>query len=322
MVRGLDIALGGLQCAPGLGDGLSDGPAGGLDSKPIRIVPLDRGAHPRQGLPTREEGHGYNRSPRKGAGIGVCVQRAGQAVVAKLALQGDGGHLLGPGASDPGPARLLGILRAANDRASVLGQVPGLLDGAGHKATDRRLRREVAGRLTDDRLVVGAGGGEDGLRGVEQGDGPRKPGLGLGNVGPGNLAHLEPRPGLVELALEDGDIRLANAEGFLVAADIHVELDDLAQDLGLGAPEGFAPGQDVSFRGRHGRGHTPARVDRLVQGEDGGARVALNILEGIGAGYGRLSPGRAARHRKGGPVAGTGLVPVLVQGPQLGALGL
>ncbi len=251
-VRRLDIASRGLERTPGLGDRLADGPARVLYTQAVDGIPLRRSPDPGKRLPPRKDWNADHRRARQRPGVGIGVQRTGKPAVAQLALQGDGGHLLGPGSGDPGATGLLSVLRRPHNRAAALGQVPRLLDGGRKEGADRRFRGKVPRSLPNHGLVTGARGCKGGLGGVQEGDGGRETGLGLGHVCSRNLAHFEPGAGLIQLPLKDRDVGLANSQRLLVAADVDIGLDHLAEDLRLDATEAFTTGQAVRL-GRRDR---------------------------------------------------------------------
>jgi hypothetical protein len=63
----------------------------------------------------------------------------------------------------------------------------------------------------------------------------------LGHVGAGDLADLEAGLGLFQLAVQDGDVLLGDAQAFLVAAHVDIALDDVAQHRLLDAAQVLAP---------------------------------------------------------------------------------
>jgi len=265
LVRRLDVAARGLERTPGLGNRLADGPTGILYAQAVDRIPLRRGPDPGKRLPPRKDWNADHRRAGQRPGVGIGVQRAGKPAVAQLALKGDGGHLLGPGPGDPSTTGLLSVLRRPHNRAAALGQIPGLLDGGGQEGADWGFRGKSPGSLPNHGLVTGARGRKGGLGGVQEGDGGRETGLGLGYVCSRNLAHFEPGAGLIKLTLKDGDVGLANSQRLLVAADVDIGLDHLAEDLRLDATEAFTTGQAVRLGRRDRRGHPPARVHRLGQ---------------------------------------------------------
>src|SRR5690606_16389928 len=113
--------------------------------------------------------------------------------------------------------------------------------------------------------------------------GPGQPRLGLGDVGAGDLADIEAGAGFVELALENADVLLADAQGLDVAAGVDIGGDDIGQDLGLDPAQVLAAGQDVGV-GRGGRrGDTAAGVERLRKRESGRAGAVLDRSEDLHA---------------------------------------
>jgi hypothetical protein len=113
------------------------------------------------------------------------------------------------------------------------------------------------------------------LRRGQLGPGSRELGLGPGDVGAGEQARLEPRPGLPELVGEDGDALLADGHDLLVAQlqpqAVHFHLQRLARGEVFLQP---APG-------RRGRVHRELQwIDRRLQAVTGGVEpAALAVVE-------------------------------------------
>jgi len=117
----------------------------------------------------------------------------------------------------------------------------------GEYLVDRCARRELAGldadHLTVDRL------GSDPLRLCrgELGAAGGKSGLGLGDVGLGHLADVEPIAALPQLFLQHHHVALVELEDRAGLQDVHVRGRRIQQKIELGQAQGLASGRDLAF---------------------------------------------------------------------------
>ena len=97
--------------------------------------------------------------------------------------------------------------------------------------------------------------------------------LGLGDVGLGALAHLQPVIGGIELLLEEVDVLLLQIEVRLGLHEVHEGRHAGQQRALLGRAQGLASSENRRFRHLHAVLGAEAREDRLLDGNRIGPRM-------------------------------------------------
>src|SRR5690606_29926419 len=193
----------------------------------------------------------------------VGIERA--AAVADAGVYGHARQPLGAGPGDAGAARLLGELGGAESRIVALDGVEHLVGVGRQQAGQRRLGLQLAGILAHHGGVVGPAGGQLRLGELVLRLGRGQARFGLGDVGAGDLAHLEAGLRFLELPPEDLDVFLTDAQSFLVAPHVDVGGDDVLKNLLLDTAKVLTPRQHLGLGGGHVGGDAAAGPDRLGQ---------------------------------------------------------
>src|SRR6185369_13604552 len=102
-------------------------------------------------------------------------------------------------------------------------------------------------------------------------------GVRLGNVGPGEVADLEAVAGRPEVDLEHFDIVAVEPDDRLVADNVHIGGDDLAEDRRFGPAQVGLPGLHAGFGRLHRIAYRTAGIDRH-------AKLDLRIESPVGRG--------------------------------------
>ena len=90
----------------------------------------------------------------------------------------------------------------------------------------------------------------------------RQPRLGLGDVGAGEVADLEPVAGRLEIGLEHPDLVLVEIDDRSVADHVHVGGDRLGEDVALGRAQVGAARLDPGVGGADRVADPAARIER------------------------------------------------------------
>jgi hypothetical protein len=179
-----------------------------------------------------------------------------------LGTLGKRGHPLSARSGDPGIRALLCIVGLQQDGAIALGGGEGQIHRA-WQLGQFRLRGQIAWSLTNIGRIGSAAGGELGFsccqKRLRSGISRR----GLIDISLGNFAHIKPGLGLIELALEHGDVFLANLQAFAIATHINIGLDNRLHHTGLDTAQTLAGGQHLGLGHAQSPGCATARIDRL-----------------------------------------------------------
>src|SRR3546814_16347867 len=84
-------------------------------------------------------------------------------------------------------------------------------------------------------------------------------------IGAGQVTHLEPVAGSLEVRLEDSDIAAVEFDNRSIPHDVDVDRDDRREDIGLCEAPVCPPGFDASIRGPDGV--TPAAASHGGKGK-------------------------------------------------------
>ena len=120
-----------------------------------------------------------------------------------------------------------------------------------------------------------------------------EPQFGLGDVGAGYLANIEPIASLLELLSEDLNVTLIELEDRAIAQQVHIRGGRVQQYLLLSNAQRLAGGIDLAFRLPGAVGRLEAIEKGLCAGQAHGAREKLTGVSRRGehAGYGKLLRG-------------------------------
>ena len=108
--------------------------------------------------------------------------------------------------------------------------------------------------MADHGAIIGFARRQPALRGGELGAAELEPRLGLGDVGPGHVADLEPVAGRLEVGLEHPHVVLVQFDDRPVADHVHVGRHRLGEDVALDCAQLAAAGVDPGL----------GRVDRIA----------------------------------------------------------
>ena len=145
----------------------------------------------------------------------------------------------------------------------------------------------------------------------------REPGVGLGDVGAGQVADLEAVAGRLQIGAEDADLILVELDDRTVANHVHIGGDRLGEDVALGRAQVGAAGLDAGVGGAD-RVADPAAGEERQAGGGADAEVAAVGAGDIGGHDVLVEPRRRRELR---PAGGAGDVDALVGRAQRLALG-
>src|SRR3546814_203584 len=80
-------------------------------------------------------------------------------------------------------------------------------------------------------------------------------------IGAGQVTHLEPVAGSLEVHLEDSDIAAVEFDNRSIPHDVHVDRDDRREDIGLCEAQVCPPGFDARIGGSDGVLHAAALIE-------------------------------------------------------------
>ena len=188
-------------------------------------------------------------------------QQAGVGDPHRLARRGD--RVLGAGQGRVAGGEVLGLL----DRARQVGHRARLLQHAGVAA--------------DHLAVDGDGGGEVRLGGLDVGARLREAGLGLGDVGAGDLADPEAVAGGLELAAQALLVVERQLEHGAVLPGGGVGVDRVQQHVLLGRQQVRPLGEDLALGPPHAGGGAAAGVEVLAQRQVDLAGGRVGVLRAV-----------------------------------------
>ncbi|MNY18874.1 hypothetical protein D3C86_1522830 [compost metagenome] len=189
-----------------------------------------------------------------------------------------------------------GIARSQHARIFDQGHIQGGVEIIRQAWQDRQ-RGHIGGRLADHGGIGRArhrqlrlGVGQIGVR-------LGQTGFRLGYVGASDLAHFEASVGFIQLATQDGDVLLADAQDFHVAHHVGIGLDDRGHHLLLDLAQVFAAGADISFGGVDAARGAARRPDVLRQADAGGSAIAFHHAKGVRVHAAVINASRSADRR-------------------------
>ncbi|MNS68846.1 hypothetical protein D3C72_1021390 [compost metagenome] len=277
--------LGGDGLGVGRADALQHAATLALDADLGGVSALKRLGHARTVQTAGEQRHRHGRAGGKAGAICQVKTRQviGRAAVGSRKTRRR--QVFGTGRSHIGLRSLQGVARSQNARVLSQGYVQRAVE-IGRQPRQDWQGFHIGRRLADHGGIGRARHGQLRLGICQIGVRLGQTGFGLGHVGAGDLAHFEAGVGFVQLATQDGDVLLANAQDFHVPHHIGIGLNDRGHHLLLDITEVLAAGADIGLGGVDAACRAPSRPDVLRQADAGGGAVA----------FGRAADRRARQH--------------------------
>jgi hypothetical protein len=156
------------------------------------------------------------------------------------------------------------------------------------QARQRGRRVEIVRQLADDAAEAFLAGAQPALRGGERALRQRQPRFGLGDVGTGQVAHLEPVARRLQIGLQHPHLILIQGDDGAVANHVHVGADRFGEDVAFGPAQVGAAGLDPRVGGADLVAHA-AGVEQRIGDVHSEAEIAA--FAGIGVEQILVQPG-------------------------------